>query len=53
MSILPKDEAAAEFIIPPLHPSALNLSKKPIAVKGLTIPHAALYKGIYYYISNI
>lgn len=49
----PKDEAAAVFIMPPLQPSTLYRSMKPIAVNGLTIPHAALDSGVYYYISNI
>ena len=47
MSILPKEEAAAVFIIPCLHPEVLKRYTKAIAVSGLISPQAALAMGTF------
>ena len=53
ITIRPSADAAAVFIIPYLHPVALNLSTKPIAVSGLINPQAAQGTGTSSSISNI
>ncbi len=41
----PKDEEAAVWMIPPLHPISLYYSMNPITVNGLIIPEEAEDKG--------